>query len=235
MKETGKTTEELIKDLVAQGVVGAIGDGISIQDMEYKIIYQNEKHKDFVGDHVGELCYKEYENQEQKCEGCPVAESFKDGKVHTTERIVAKEGGDLYFDITASPIKNSQGEIVAGIEVVRNISERRKIENELKKSEEKFRTIVTKSQAIIFMIDKEGRFLLSEGRMLSLLGLKPGEAVGMSAFEMYKDYPEIIKGIRAALIGETYLDTISVQGVEGIAHFSVFYSPQKTLKAILLD
>jgi PAS domain S-box-containing protein len=91
----------------------------------------------------------------------------------------------------------------------------------LQESEEKFRTIVTNSQAIIFMLDKDGVFLLSEGEDLAALGLKPGEAVGMSAFEMYKDYPECIKGINHALSGSVYKGFLYVRE----ACFDIFYSP----------
>jgi PAS domain S-box-containing protein len=92
---------------------------------------------------------------------------------------------------------------------------------ELRKSEEKFRTIVENANAVIFMIGRDGKFLLSEGKGLSALGLKPGEVVGLSALEMYRDYPAIVRGIKAALDGEVFRDTIEVRGV----FFDIFYSP----------
>jgi hypothetical protein len=88
--------------LVKQGVCDAIGDGISIQYTDFMILYQNQAHKEIMGDHIGEYCYKAYEKKEDVCEGCPVAMSFKDGKVHTTERTTPTDKGSLYVEITAS-------------------------------------------------------------------------------------------------------------------------------------
>jgi len=109
------------------------------------------------------------------------------------------------------------------ISLINQIKERKHAADALRLSEEKFRTIVENGQPITFMLDKEGVFILSEGKSLSSIGLKPGEAVGKSAFEMYKDIPEAIKGIRAALGGSVVNCIMSV----GKVVFDVFYSPQK--------
>jgi PAS domain S-box-containing protein len=113
--------------LVKQGVCDAIGDGISIQHTDFMVLYQNQAHKEIMGEHIGEYCYKAYQKKEDVCEGCPLVMSFKDGKVHTAERSTLTDKGALYVEITASPLRDSNGEIIAGIEVVRNITERKKI------------------------------------------------------------------------------------------------------------
>jgi PAS domain-containing protein len=38
-----------------------IGDGITIQDGEFRIFYQNAALKRMMGNHVGELCYRAYQ------------------------------------------------------------------------------------------------------------------------------------------------------------------------------
>ena len=123
-----KTEEERSR---SEAIIAGIGDGISIQDSDFRIQYQNQIHKDFVGDHAGELCYEVYERRDRVCEGCPVAESFRDGKIHTAERRVLTNKGTSYFEITASPLRDSEGKIIAGIEVVRDITERKNLEEQL--------------------------------------------------------------------------------------------------------
>lgn len=83
----------------------------------------------------------------------------------------------------------------------------------LRDSEERFRSVVTHAQPIVFAIDTDGVFTLSEGRSLSILGLKPGEVVGQSAFEMYRDYPTIIEGLRDALAGTVFRSTVNVDDI----------------------
>jgi PAS domain S-box-containing protein len=123
-----KTEEEKAK---SEAIIAGIGDGISIQDTNFKVLYQNRIHKDFIGDHVGEFCYEGYERKDHVCQGCPVATSFKDGRIHTTERTVLRDDKMSYFEITASPLRDSTGEIIAGIEVVRDVTERKTLEEQL--------------------------------------------------------------------------------------------------------
>ena len=58
-----------------------------------------------------------------------MALSFKDGKVHTVERRNPYKK-ELVVEITSSVIKDSKGEIIAGMEVVRKITRRKKLEKE---------------------------------------------------------------------------------------------------------
>ena len=123
-----KSLEQIINEIQIQGTLEYIGDGVSIQDINYKILYQNKAHKKIVGEHIGEYCYKEYVKKEAVCEGCPMAKTFKDGKTHRAERTLSTDKGTSYFDITASTLNGTTGEIIAGIEIVKDITERKKME-----------------------------------------------------------------------------------------------------------
>jgi PAS domain S-box-containing protein len=149
--------KQTVKKLVEQGIVDAIGDGVSIQDTQYKILYENKSHKDLIGDHEGEYCYEAYQQKDNICEGCPLFITFKDSKIHTTERTIIVDNEKKYFEITASPIRNSEGEIIAGIEVVRDITARKRAEEVLKTNEEKYRLLFSTEQDAIILVDSETR------------------------------------------------------------------------------
>ncbi|RMF03821.1 MAG: PAS domain S-box protein [Chloroflexi bacterium] len=93
------------------------------------------------------------------------------------------------------------------------ISVRERIEATLRASEQKFRTFVTNAPAVIFVLDQDGIFKLSEGLGLAALGLKPGQVVGQSVFEVYKDYPKTLQAIRTALGGTATRNTLHVSGL----------------------
>jgi len=116
-------------------ILAAIGDGISIQDRNFKVLYQNRVHKELAGDHTGELCYVAYERRSEPCRGCPVEASFQDSRVHKAERTGKTDKGTLYVEITASPIINQRGEVYAGIEVVRDITKRKRMTEEILKAQ----------------------------------------------------------------------------------------------------
>ena len=152
VKETIKiTTAKLIEEITkAEGIISAIGDGITILDRTFKILYENQVHRDIMGDNAGKYCYRAYQKLQGICSGCPVALTFKDGKVHTVQREVQIDEGIRYFEITASPLQDSEGNIIAGIEVVREITERKQIEETLKLSEKRYRSFVQKFRGIAY-------------------------------------------------------------------------------------
>mgnify|MGYP003970565305 FL=1 len=53
--------------------------------------------------------------------------------------------------------------------VFENITERKQAEEALKESEEKFRTVITNSQAVTFILDENGVFILSEVRLITII------------------------------------------------------------------
>lgn len=78
------------------------------------------------------------------------------------------------------------------------------LENDLKR-------VVNSAPVIVFQIDKNGIFTLSEGAALKKINLKPGEAVGLSMYDLYKDYPLIINSIEKVLqTGEDIQFTVAI-------------------------
>ena len=166
-----KAEEERAK---TEAIIAAMGDGISIQDRGFKIIYQNEVQKNLIGEHLGRHCYEVYENKDQLCEGCPVAMAYRDGGVHTVERRVENEKGVMYVEITASPLTDASGDIVAGVEVVRDITARRKGEE----SQARLAMAVEQSTDVIVVTDREGTIQYVNPAFERSTGYSREEAVG---------------------------------------------------------
>lgn len=78
----------------------------------------------------------------------------------------------------------------------------RQADERLKQNEERLRTFVTNTPIIFYAMDGNGIFTLSEGLGLKKIGLEAGQAVGHSALEMYRDYPDIMDALRRSLKGE---------------------------------
>lgn len=111
-----------------QAIIAAMGVGLTIMDTEFRVTYQNQQGKSLMGHHVGKLCYQAFENHDCVCPGCPMALAFKDGLTHSSIRSVSPFGQQIFTEITASPLRNASGQIIAGIEVVRDITEKRRME-----------------------------------------------------------------------------------------------------------
>ena len=144
---------------LSEAILDAVGDAVSIQDLEYRVIYQNKAHRDLMGDHLGKFCYEAYEGNPATCSNCPVSKSFADGQVHREERANPIAGVLRYFEITTSPQFNAEGKIVAGIEVVREITARKQAETEIRETADKFRTLFEESKDAFYISTIEGKFL----------------------------------------------------------------------------
>jgi PAS domain S-box-containing protein len=103
------------------------------------------------------------------------------------------------------------------------VAELREREAAARDTEQRLRAVVQSAPIVLFAMDAEGRFTLSEGKGLAALGLKPGEVVGLSAFDVYRDTPQIIENLRACLKGEVVNDVVHV----GDHAFEALYSPRR--------
>lgn len=121
---------------------------------------------------------------------------------------------DTYYELNWNPI--IQNNEVMGVTVfINDISDRKRTELKTIENENFIKTITAEVQEVIFAIDAKGIFTFSEGKGLRKLGLEPGQVVGMSVFEVYKDYPEIVQACKSSLNGQE----IKIIGLE-VAHLN---------------
>jgi len=182
-----------------QSIIDAMRSGLTIQDRDYNIIYQNEVVRTIFGDHLGEKCYRVYEGQERVCKGCPVEKAFRDGEPHTSERRVVMPTGEVAFwENTASPVRDARGEIVSCLEIARNITERKQTEEQLRESEERFRSIVENSQTGIMIIDDAYRFVYVNDELCRISGYSRNEVIG-------QDFRQFLDEESKKLVADRYL------------------------------
>lgn len=105
--------------------------------------------------------------------------------------------------------------------VIRDITDRRRGREALRQTEARLRTVVSSAALILFALDKNGIFTLSEGEGLRALGWKSGEMVGRSVFEIYADNPEVLTNVHRALAGEAFSEAVDV----GDLTFETRYTP----------
>jgi hypothetical protein len=161
LREKSDSVQQNIRDAVVrsgddmaglEGIVEALGDAISIQDTDFRVLYQNKTHRTMIGEHTGEYCYKAYQRRDYICDGCHLALSFRDGKIHKKEQSRATDSGELHYEIIASPLRNAKGDIIAGIEAVRDITERKKVEAELERLVQELKETLAKVRVLSGML-----------------------------------------------------------------------------------
>lgn len=168
-----------------KSIVASIGDGISIQDTDFRVLYQNQIHKNLIGDHAGEFCFAGYEKRGSLCEGCPVATAIQDGNIHRAERVVPFPEGNRHFEITASPLRDSTGAIVAGIELVREVTERVRANEAIAAEKERLAVTLRSIGDAVIVTDLNGNVTLINRLAETITGWSAGEALGRPLAEIF--------------------------------------------------
>ncbi|MFH1664761.1 MAG: PAS domain-containing protein, partial [Candidatus Omnitrophota bacterium] len=125
-----------------QLITDNISEGLMLLTVDFKIIWVNRAAKTMSGledsDMIGKECYKVTHKLDVPChppdDVCPFEETVRTGEpamaVHTH---YGKNGEKTFVEVTIYPLKNSAGEIDRLIHVTRDITERVKIEETLKR------------------------------------------------------------------------------------------------------
>ncbi|MDO8282925.1 MAG: PAS domain S-box protein [Thermodesulfovibrionia bacterium] len=182
-ERTAKLEDEKAK---TESILAGMGEAVSMQNLDFKVMYQNKAHIDIVGDHFGEYCYKAYQKQDKVCENCHLEMAFNDGKIHTAKQSRITEDGEIHYEIMASPLKDSSGKIIAGIEMVREITENVQRERmldeavlELTRSENDLRNLFESVNDAVFVLDLKGNFIDVNSIAFKRLGYTKEEMLSM--------------------------------------------------------
>jgi len=159
---------------------------ISVQDRDFRITQVNRVFEERFGDCQGEYCYRAYKGREEKCSVCPVERTFQDGQPHSSEEVVVRKDGTLAYVLAfTSPIFDEGGEVVAAMEMATDITQVRLLEQELKRSEEKYRTLFNSDPNPIFVLNLETLEIQDANeRALKFYGFERDEILRKSFLEL---------------------------------------------------
>jgi histidine kinase len=162
---------------------------ITVQDRDYKLLQYNRDFYEKFNPEPGDHCYHAYKGREMKCEICPVEETFADGLPHfSEERGVGKDGRPTHWIVRTSPIKNENGEIVAAMEMSVDVTQRKLLEEELKKSEKKYYAIFDNIPNPVFVLDRETLEILDcNNSVKAVYGYDKEEITRGSFLDFFRD------------------------------------------------
>lgn len=141
---------------------------------------------------------------------------------------IHSSGREIPLDVSIGLLPRDGRQLLTFI--ARDATESKRSERALRDSEERLRTLVNNAPIVLFAFDHEGIVTHLEGSGLEPLGLRAGEAVGRSAFEVYSDSPRALQVLRRALAGEAFQETVELRGLI----FEVEFAPRKDAQGRVL-
>ena len=73
--------------------------------------------------------------------------------------LIAKDGTERPIDDSAAPIRQTEGEVLGCVLVFRDVTQRRRAEEKLQNSEERFRSLVDATTSIVWTTNEAGEFM----------------------------------------------------------------------------
>jgi len=163
-----------------EGIMNAMEDGVYIVSENHDIEYANPVLIGAFGKYEGRKCYQYLHDEEEQCEGCRLHEVLAGS---TIRREWFSRKNEKVYELLDTPLKKSDGS-VSKLEIFRDITERKSIEDALRRSEDKYRTIVETAGEGIMVADVSGTITFINPQGTAMLGYDEGELLGKSVFDL---------------------------------------------------
>lgn len=132
-----------------------------------------------------------------------------------------KSGAIIPVSARTRPVFDSANCHVGFQGIYRDISEQKEAERLLNLKDRQIEEIVESAPLLIFTLDEKGVFTLCKGKAMALLHASERRTIGTNIFDVHRDQPEFLLGVRRAFKGETVTVMLEYRG----CHFENVLTP----------
>jgi PAS domain S-box-containing protein len=171
---------------------------ITVQNRNFELISYNREFSEIFDPREGDYCFHAYKGRDEKCVNCPVEKTFSDGQSHYTEESgINKDGSPAHWLVRTSPIRDADGNVIAAMEINLDITARRQLEVELKKSEKKYHSFFSNIPNPVFVLDTESLTILDCNESVTpVYGYAPGEIIGQPFSNLFVEEERMLYDAR---------------------------------------
>jgi len=188
-----KREKELMEMVTANNAAALV-----IISKDFRILWANKFLTEYLGDIRGKVCYSTLNNLTNVCPGCGVKEILETGKNKVVHKQVVPglNGKKVWLEITAIPIRDKNGNIIAVSEMSIDITDRKRAEEALRESEEKYRELLNGMNDTAWVIDFDCNIIDVNDAAVEVMGYSREELLSMELTGIDSNLdPEEIKGL----------------------------------------
>ena len=187
-----------------QKIFDGLNDAICLVDTNYCILEVNRGLKALFPNVnlIGKSCWQVFHNSDGPLQTCPMTQM----KISCHRESTEMSFDGKWYDLTVDPLFNGKGELFAVVHTMRDITERKRVADALRESEEKFRKAFNSnlSMVLISTLD-EGIIVDANRQFLERMGWEINEVIGNSAKELgiYNHYTQRTQLVERLLLEGT--------------------------------
>ncbi len=141
---------------------------------------------EIIGEH-----FSRFYTEEDRAAGAPqwaLDRALNEGRFEGEGWRLRKGGARFWAHVIIDPIRGDGGELLGFAKITRDLSERRKADEALRRSEERFRMLVQSvTDYAIFMLDRDGRVTNWNAGAERIKGYRPDEIIGRHFSRFYTE------------------------------------------------
>jgi PAS domain S-box-containing protein len=158
--------------------------GIAILDPTHTVIAANRatltafdrREEEF----LGRKCHELFHGSDRPDPGCPMVRLLSEGWTGSVE--IEAQTVDRTFLVSCTPVRDEAGNIIRIVHMATDITELKKPQRALQKSEVQFRSLVETTSDWVWKIDKDGFYTYASPKVKDVLGYEPHEIMGKTPF-----------------------------------------------------
>ncbi len=187
-----------------EAILNSLVEHVIHADKEMKILWANRAACESAGltceQLLGRHCYEVWLQRSDPCPDCPVVKAMETCKPQ--EIVKYTPDGRAWF-IRGYPVRDANGNIIGAIETTLEITERRRAEEALRESEEKYRNLVERANDGIAII-QDTLIKYINPRLSEICGYTFDEVAGkpFSVFIYPDEIPKVVDHYQRRLAGE---------------------------------
>ena len=172
-------------------ILNSMEDSVLICNTEYEVNFVNASYNREFGPITKKKCFEYFTDKSEPCSWCNI-KKIQAGK--TIRREWANPIEQKTYDVIDTPFRNPDGSLSI-LEIFRDITERKQMEEKVRESEEKFRRIFTQAFDAILIVDRMGEIIDANDATCTLLEYERNNFLDLTLRGMLpeREYQKILK------------------------------------------